>query len=203
MREEVYFIMKFINFIGSMVLVILVLSGCSNYQFKETMNVEIEDFDHINQKKEEITLKDLKGKPWLAMFIFTNCRTICPPMTFNMAEVQQSLENEEGVEDYNIVAFSVDPDVDTPEVLSQYLSHYTIADESKWQLLTGYNQLYIEQFAKNSFNTLVKNDPSSDQVIHMSHFYLVNAEGVAVKSYNGNTEVPIETIVHDIKELNR
>lgn len=185
-----------------MAMVILVLSGCSNYQFKETMDVEVEDFNHINQKREEITLNDLKGKPWLAMFIFTNCRTVCPPMTFNMAEVQQSLEDE-GVEDYNIVAFSIDPDIDTPEVLTQYLSHYTIADESKWQLLTGYNQLYIEQFAKNSFNTLVKNDPSSDQVIHMSHFYLVNAEGVAVKSYDGNTEVPIETIVHDIKALNR
>lgn len=146
------------------------------------------------------SLDDLKGKPWLAMFIFTNCTTICPPMTFNMTEVQQALQDE-GLEDYQIVAFSVDPEVDKPEVLTNYLNTYNVVDDSKWQLLTGYQQKFIEQFARKSFNSLVKNDPNSDQVIHMSNYYLVNADGTVVKDYDGATNVPVETIVGDMKAL--
>lgn len=116
----------------------------------------MEDFSLTNQNNKEVSLNDLKGKPWLAMFIFTNCTTVCPPMTFNMTEIQTAFQDED-IEDYNIVAFSVDPDVDTPEVLSNYLNSYSVADNSKWQLLTGYKQEYIEQFARKSFNSLVKN----------------------------------------------
>ncbi len=177
-----------------------ILAACGSYKFEPSVNIEVQDFNVMNQKNEQVSLEDLKGKPWLAMFIFTNCTTICPPMTFNMTEVQQALQDE-GLEDYQIVAFSVDPEVDKPEVLTNYLNTYNVVDESKWQLLTGYQQKFIEQFARKSFNSLVKNDPNSDQVIHMSSYYLVNADGTVVKDYDGATNVPVETIVGDMKAL--
>lgn len=110
---------------------------------------------------------------------------------------------EKGVEDYHIVAFSVDPDVDKPEVLANYISKYNVPDESKWNLLTGYSQKYIEQFAVKNTKILVKNDPNSDQVIHGNQFFLVDKDGVMVKMYNGFAEniedVPIDTIASDIE----
>ena len=178
------------------------LVACGSYKFEPELDIEVEDFTQTNQNNDEVTLNTLKGKPWLAMFIFTNCNSICPPMTYNMAEVQQALIDKK-VEDYNIVAFSIDPEVDTPEVLTKYLAAYTVPDTSKWQLLTGYNQEYIEQFARKSFNSHVKNDPKSDQVIHMASFYLVNADGIVVKDYNGTTDVPVDTIVADMKALTK
>lgn len=192
------------------VVIATVLSACSNYKFKPTINYEIEDFDHVNHRNEQVSLDSLKGKPWLGMFIFTNCKTVCSPMTFNMTQIQKELVKR-GVEDYNIVAFSVDPDVDTPKALSEYLSRYDVPDESKWNLLTGYNQKYIEQFALESFKTLVKDDPTSDQVVHGVTFFLVDKNGVAVKSYSGYSEteggVPIQTIATDvetyIEEMNK
>jgi len=179
-----------------------VLTACGSYKFEPEMNIEVQDFSVTNQKNEQVSLDTFKGKPWLAMFIFTNCTTICPPMTFNMTEVQKALQDE-GVEDYQIVAFSVDPEVDKPDVLTNYLKSYSVPDASKWQLLTGYDQKFIEQFAKKSFNSHVKNDPNSDQVIHMGSYYLVNADGIVVKDYSGNTEVPVETIVADMKALTK
>ncbi len=131
------------------------LGACGSYKFEPTLNIEVEDFSLTNQNNKEVSLNDLKGKPWLAMFIFTNCTTVCPPMTFNMTEIQTALQDKD-IKDYNIVAFSVDPEVDTPEVLTNYLKSYSVADKSKWQLLTGYKQEYIEQFARKSFNSLVK-----------------------------------------------
>ncbi|MFJ7183679.1 SCO family protein [Lysinibacillus xylanilyticus] len=179
-----------------------ILTACGSYKFEPEMNIEVQDFSVTNQKNEKVSLNDIKGKPSLAMFIFTNCNSICPPMTYNMTEVQKALQDK-GVEDYQIVAFSVDPQVDSPEVLTNYLKTYSVPDESKWQLLTGYDQKFIEQFAMKSFNSVVKNDPNSDQVIHMGNYYLVNADGIVVKDYSGTTDVPVETIVADMKALTK
>ncbi|MED3801735.1 SCO family protein [Lysinibacillus xylanilyticus] len=179
-----------------------ILTACGSYKFEPEMNIEVQDFSVTNQKNEKVRLNDIKGKPSLAMFIFTNCNSICPPMTYNMTEVQKALQDK-GVEDYQIVAFSVDPQVDSPEVLTNYLKTYSVPDESKWQLLTGYDQKFIEQFAMKSFNSVVKNDPNSDQVIHMGSYYLVNADGIVVKDYSGTTDVPVETIVADMKALTK
>lgn len=186
------------------IMIVTILGACSNYKFKPEINYPIEDFTMTDHRGETVTLEDLKGKPWLAMFIFTNCTTVCPPMTFNMTEIQSELI-ERGVEDYKIVAFSVDPELDTQEVLSNYLSLYTVPDESKWHLLTGYDQKFIEQFAMNSFKTLVKKPDNGGEVIHMSTFHLVDETGTIVKNYSGVSEteggVPIDSIAIDIKTL--
>ena len=191
-----------------LLLIVLVLTtmiaGCSNYKFKPTTNYEVADFEHTSHRGEEVSLDDLKGKPWLAMFIFTSCITICPPMTDNMRIIQKELEAE-GIVDYNIVGFSVDPNVDSPEVLSEYIQRYGVPDESKWHLLTGYDQTYIEQFARNSFKSIVQKFDGNDQVVHANTFYLVDEQGIAVKNYTGYSStsngVPIDTIVEDMRAL--
>lgn len=190
--------------IGFILLLMLttVLSACGNVKFKADYDLALPDFEHINQRGEAVSLKSLKGKPWIGMYIFTNCTSICPPMSFNMAQVQEKLKKK-GVEDYQIVAFSVDPDVDKPEVLADYLSKYNVPDESKWNLLTGYSQKYIEQFAVKSTKIMVKDDPNTDQVIHGNQFFLVDKDGVLVKMYTGYAknieDVPIDTMASDIE----
>lgn len=192
---------KVIGFVCLLALV-TVLSACGNAKFKADYSLEMQDFEHINQRGETVSLDSLKGKPWLGMYIFTNCNSVCPPMTFNMTQVQEKLKKK-GIEDYNIVAFSVDPEVDTPEVLADYLARYTVPDESKWNLLTGYSQSYIEQYAVKSTKLLVKDDPKSDQVIHGIQFFLVDKDGILVKQYDGyakdTNDVPIDTIVSDLE----
>src|SRR5690606_24273008 len=160
----------------------------------------VTDFNYINQSNEKVSLDSLKGTPWLAMFTFTQCTTVCPAMTFNMTEIQESLM-ENNVEDYKIVSFSVDPEVDTPQVLTDYIGHYSVPDLEKWELLTGYEQKEMETFAAESFQALVKNDPNSNQVIHGTAFFLVDQNGTTVKSYDGNMDVPVDNITSDLKAL--
>lgn len=183
---------------------LLVLSACSSYQFKADTNWEIEPFTMTDHRGNTITNEDLKGQPYLAMFMFTSCVTVCSPMTYNMTQIQQKLVDA-GVEDYRIVGFSVDPAVDTPEKLTEYLNFYEVSDEQKWHLLTGYEETFIAQFAKNSFKTLVQDDPTSDQVIHAVTFFLVDEHGVAIKNYRGYAEnerdVPMEQMARDLQEL--
>ena len=51
---------------------------------KETA-VKVPDFNLTNQQREPLALSDMMGKIWVADFIFTNCPTICPAMTSEMA----------------------------------------------------------------------------------------------------------------------
>lgn len=187
-----------------LLVVSIVMSACSNYQFKPTTSYEISKFTVTDHRGEEVSLESLKGEPWLAMFIFANCTTICSPMTYNMSLIQEELVKK-GVEDYKIVAFSVDPDNDSPEVLNEYLSRFNVPDESKWHLVTGYDQAFIEQLAVGSFKSLVKAIEGDDQVMHANTFFLVDEQGIAVKNYTGYSStddgVPYDTIAVDLQSL--
>lgn len=170
----------------------LLLSACGNSA--------IEDFSYIDHREEQVSLENLNGTPWLATFAFTSCETVCPPMMFNLTEIQEELKKN-GMEEYKIVAFSVDPTVDTPEKMQEYLTQFSVPDESKWHLLTGYAQEQIAEFASDNFKSFVKKDPSSNQVIHGTSFYLVDREGRVVNNYDGFSNVPVDEIRKDLEKL--
>jgi len=187
-------------FLSSIMMLLLLLSACSMGGFKADHKYKIDPFEFTNQHQKQVSLDDLKGTVWIAQFVFTNCETVCLPMMANMTDLQKMLKDE-GVEDYKIVSFSVDPKVDTPEILQDYLDTFDPVDQSKWEMLTGYSQETIENLAIGSFKTFVSKTPGVDQVTHGTAFSLINKDGVSVKTYNGAEDVPYEEIVKDMKAL--
>lgn len=179
--------------------VVLFAAGCGSSGLKDALNYPIEDFTYTDEDGQAFSKADLKGKVWVADFVFTNCADVCPPMTANMAKLQDMMK-EEGIKDVEIVSFSVDPTVDHPEVLKDYGKKFNV-DFNNWSFLTGYSQEEIETFARESFKALVKKPESGDQVIHGTDFYLVDQDGVMRKTYSGFKEVPFEQIIKDIKTL--
>lgn len=195
------FMIKTKKLIPLMLILVFVLAACSSgNSFKAELDYKVSDFSYTNQDNKKVSLEDLKGKPWIAMFIFTNCNTVCPPMTANMTDIQKQFK-ERGLEDYNIVGFSVDPEVDTPEKLKEFLGNYELPDASKWNFLTGYSQAEIEKMAVDSFKTLVKKVDGQEQVTHGSSFLLIDQEGTVVKSYNGVSDVPKDEIAVDMENI--
>ncbi|WP_338036558.1 SCO family protein [Metabacillus crassostreae] len=183
------------------VTILLIITGCgSSTTIKDPLNFEIQSFQFTNQNGESVSLEDLKGQVWVADFIFTNCETVCPPMTAHMKELQSKAEAEDL--DVRMVSFSVDPKVDTPEKLKEFAANYSITDDN-WDFLTGYEQKEIEDFAMESFKTIVQKPQDSDQVIHVSNFYLIDKNGVIMKDYSGVTDTPYDQIIADIKTLSK
>ncbi|MGK4041950.1 SCO family protein [Heyndrickxia oleronia] len=163
------------------------------------MDWELSEFHMKDQNNKDFQLKDIKGDIWLVDFIFTSCATFCPQMTANMAQIQEMVK-EENLK-VNFASFSVDPEVDSPEILNSYVQKFT-ENTDNWYLLSGYSQDYIKDFALKNFKTIA-NKPENGQVIHSNQFYLINKKGVVVKSYDGNNNVPFDNIVKDIKALSR
>ena len=180
----------------------MILTACSskekNFEDSFPLHMEVGKFDAINQAGQPFPFSNLKGKVWIADFLFTNCDTVCSPMTANMAELQRRLASE-GV-DAQLVSFSIDPEHDQPEVLKQYASGVE-ADFSNWNLLTGYKRDFIESFANKSFMAPAALLDGSNQFMHSTSFYLVSENGIVLQKYEGVSNPPYEQIIKDIKSL--
>ena len=181
-----------------LLVLVLFLAACGKGEIESTMSSQVEDFEFTTQDNEKLGLDDLKGEWWIADFIFTNCTTVCLPMTTNMVELQEKLADNKL--DAQLISFSVDPDVDTPEVLTDYAKGYG-ADLSNWSFLTGYDFETIQELSLKSFLSDLQEDPDSDQVTHGTRFFLVNPEGEIIKSYFGTEKKDIDAIVDDLKKV--
>ncbi|MFC7392324.1 SCO family protein [Scopulibacillus cellulosilyticus] len=193
-----------------LMLLALILSGCqSSSQDQQTeghakpdqINWKVANFKFEDENKHPFGLSDLKGKVWIANFMFTHCTSVCPPMTGNMAHLQKQLKKENlPVE---IVSFSVDPKRDTPQVLKNFGQKHG-SDFSNWHFLTGYSFNDIKNLSERSFKSSVAiPSEGSDQYTHGTNFFLINKKGVIIQKYDGFQDVPYKRIVKDVKDLER
>lgn len=168
------------------------------------LNWQVPSFTYTNQNNEAVGLNDLKGKVWLADFIFTRCPNVCPPMTANMSKVQEDLK-QAGVE-VEIVSFTVDPEHDQPEQLKEFAEKHH-ADLNSWHFLTGYSLEEIQKLAQDAFKGAISQQegPSPDVpllVNHPTQFYLIDQNGKVVKFYDG-LKPDSKQIIQDIKALQK
>lgn len=177
----------------------LFLVACGGHDIETNMSGSVPDFEYTTQDNEPFGLKDLEGEWWIADLIFTNCTTICIPMTTNMVNLQKKLKEEDL--DVQLVSYSVDPDYDTPEVLAEYAENYG-ADLGNWNFLTGYDFQTIKELSTKTFkSSLHEAQPGDDQVTHGTRFFLIDPEGEVLKFYDGTKSDEIENIIDDLKTL--
>jgi len=99
----------------------------------------------------------IKDKVVAINFIYTTCPDTCPLETAQLARVQKIMGDRLG-KDVFFYSISIDPDKDTPEVLSQYRKKFN----AKWDFFTGNEKdiieirqklgLYIEEIQDGSNN---------------------------------------------------
>ena len=159
----------------------------------ETVAVSVPDFSLTNQQGEPLGLSDMAGKIWVADFIFTNCPTICPAMTQEMARLQ----SEFVADPVYFVSFSVDPERDTPKVLSRYASAYG-ADNRRWHFLTG-DKTKIYQLAEQGFSLAAGHKGS--EILHSPRFVLVKADGNIHDFYDSRSGPAMLRLRRDVKAL--
>lgn len=178
---------------------LLFISACSKEKtYEGDLNLEIGDFSFENQDGEIVTKEELDGSFWVADFIFTNCTSVCPPMTANKAMLQELLK-EEGLDDVQLISFSVDPDRDTPEALKEYGELRGIEFDTA-HFLTGYEYDEIVDFSLDSFKSALMEEPDTDQINHTVSFFIVAPNGHAITRFDGTQHTNMEEIVDYIKD---
>lgn len=134
---------------------------------------KVPSFSFTNQSGETITNKDYLGKVYIVEFFFTTCPTICPRMNRNLVEIQNEFND---FEDFGVASFTINPDIDTPEVLRAYADKYGISNPN-WHLMTG-DEKDIYQLANEGFYLYTaKNDEIIDGFEHSGNFALIDKKG--------------------------
>ena len=152
----------------------------------------IPDFEFVNSEGETITLTSLKGKVWVADFIFTTCNMACPIMTGNMNIIHKKYKQND---DVRLVSISVYPEYDTPEVLTKYASQYN-ANTDRWYFLTG-EESTVQEVIKDGF----KIGDYEDIIFHSEKFALVDRSGIIRAYYNGMKTEDMKKLKKDINSL--
>ena len=162
-----------------------------------TLNIpkmgRVADFKLINQDNEAFGLKDLKGKIWVADFIFSTCGGICPVMSKNMAQLNRSFALLS--DEVAFVSFSVNPENDTPERLKEYAKRYQ-ANNRIWEFLTGPRE-EIQRLAVYSF----KVGSVEEMAMHSAYFVLVDRRANVRGYYEGTDKKRVEQLFKDIAAL--
>tara|TARA_B000000609_G_C24066471_1_gene289633 strand:- start:166 stop:753 length:588 start_codon:yes stop_codon:yes gene_type:complete len=152
----------------------------------------VPQFEFTNSDGNIVTLDNLKGKVWVADFIFTTCTMACPMMTGNMNIVHKKFKKNDNV---RLVSISVYPEFDTPEVLKNYASQYD-ADTEKWLFLTG-----KEDAVKDIIRDGFKIGDYEDIIFHSEKFALVDKKGIIRAYYNGMKSEDMKQLKKDIDVL--
>ncbi|WP_179344269.1 SCO family protein [Winogradskyella ursingii] len=134
---------------------------------------QVPNFSFTNQNGKTITNEDYLGKVYVVEFFFTTCPTICPIMNRNLVEVQNEFKN---FEDFGVASFTINPKVDTPEVLKTYAENYKVTNPN-WNFLTG-DEEAIYKLANEGFNLYTAQDPSVEGGFeHSGNFALIDKKG--------------------------
>ena len=158
------------------------------------MDRQLPDFSLTDQRGGAFSLADLRGNVWVADFIFTNCATICPPMTAEMTRLQDEFASESSL---RFVSFSVDPARDTPAALARYADSFG-ADASRWRFLTG-EKASIYQLAQDGFKLAAGHQGS--EILHSTRFVLVDRGGNVRGYYDSRSKANLRNLRRDIKTL--
>jgi protein SCO1 len=133
-------------------------------------------------------------------FIFTRCSSSCPRLTARMGELQELLARQKS--SARLVSFSVDPENDTPAVLSEYAAQ-AHADLSRWSFVTGPLE-QIERAAIDGFKVSVEKisrDAGDYDVVHGEWFVLVDAGGRLRGYYSVREASDLDALAKDVQVL--
>ena len=176
----------------------IVYSMVDGKEVADTVFPKMVDFSYLNQDSILIKSTDMKGKIWVADFMFTSCPTICPKMTEQMKRLSgmtKDLKNE-----IQFMSFSINPKHDTPSQLRKYIKAHKIIS-SNWYFFTG-NEAKTHDLGINNFQIFAGQDASAaGGYAHTAAFALVDKEGYVRGVYMGTDPKEVNKLEKDLRKL--
>jgi len=154
---------------------------------------ELPDFMFLERAGRPLARKDMLGKVWIAVFIFTRCPSHCVWMTQEMQKLQKEFAS---AKDFRMVSTTVDPTWDTPKVLTRFAMDYG-ADTDRWFFITGDGDDIREFAVEGCMVPWAEDEP----LAHSTRFTLVDRDGFVRGSYELRAEGRMAKLRKDIRAL--
>lgn len=189
---------KTITWIGVAILFVVFIGLFSTQLItttsKESLPIiaKLPDFDLTDQDGQPFKRRDLNGKVSVVAFIFTSCKTACPMMTTEMADLYKRYESSDNVQ---FVSITVDPEHDSLAVLKEYAARNGVKDH-RWKFLTGKIE-DIATLADKGFLLPAEDLPEG----HSTKLVLVDQDARIRGYYSSGNQNILESLKAHLEEL--
>lgn len=156
-------------------------------------------FALVGTDGETVTDAALRGRVWVADFIFTTCPGTCPILSAQLAKVARA---NAAAADVRLVSFSVDPAQDTPAAMRAYSERYG-ADPQQWLFLTGSGDV-LQHVIRDGFRLAMdeRNESAAgERITHSDRFALVDRQMRIRAYYHGADEGVVNAVLDGIERL--
>jgi protein SCO1/2 len=164
----------------------LVLASCTHDEPLPKL-ADVPAFALRDQSGRPITRDSLRGKVWVADFIFTSCPDVCPLLTEQLAGIRKRLPDDPRLA---YVSFSVDPEHDTPEKLADFAAKHG-ASAPNWFFVTGPLD-DVKHVVTEGFKQAMDAQPAEQgkplNVLHGTHYVLVDRQGAIRGFHRSDTD---------------
>ncbi len=160
------------------------------------------DWSMLDSEGQPFGSEQLRGEVWVAGFFFSRCVSVCPPLLSDMSKLAERYETYD--RDVHVVAFTVDPDHDTPEVLRETAKKYG-ANLERWTFVTGGRaqmKSLVEGGFKVAMGDLVRDEANMFEVAHTGKLVLVDEAG-GIRGYYGHDDVGRDEVYHRAQHVVR
>ena len=177
----------------------IALEDTKEHNIGDTIFHKVPKFEYLTQDSFLISSDEISDKIWVSKFFFANCPTICPPMTSAMKEVNDSLQHIS--DDVLFLAFSIDPEKDTPSRLRDYIDAHKVKAKN-WYFLTGVDEDKTHNLGVNGFYIhAAADDAAPGGYAHSSNFVLVDVNQHIRGIYDGLDPDERNRMISDIYQL--
>lgn len=160
---------------------------------------QIPSFSFDTQTGGTVSSSRLRGTPYVASFIYTQCAAVCPILVRQLTRVAHAFTPDQA----HIVSFSVTPETDTPEALAKFGQERGI-NGRMWSLATGQKRA-IYTLARSGFfadDARVGEDASDETAfLHTEKLLLVDGDGHLRGVYNGTQPFAVDQLIADLRVL--
>jgi len=100
------------------------------------------NIDLIDHRGRQLRFYDdlVRDRAVCIVFFYTRCTGSCPGTTATLKRLRKNLKHEFAADELTFISLTLEPDVDTPEELQEYMARYGIQDDNSlpdWVYATG------------------------------------------------------------------
>ena len=150
----------------------------------------------VDQDGEPRPVSSFRGHRVALTFIYTRCPLpeFCPLMDRHFATVQKTLQGDAGMRDVRLVSVTLDPEFDTPAVMTAHAARFR-ADPAIWSFLTG-DPKEVAAFS-HALGIYTERDLGTGaNLTHNLRTAVIDAEGRLVKVHSGNDWTPADLVAN-------
>lgn len=161
----------------------------------------VPEFALLDHQGRSFNSDDLRGRVWVANFIFTRCRGVCPALTEQMRVFATRCN---AAKQARLVSFSVDPEHDDPETLQRYARERG-ALQPHWTFVTGERRA-LYTLVTEGFRLAVgaeEGRAAEEPIVHSERFVLVDRRSNIRGYYHGLDSEALSRLCGDLERLLR